>query len=161
MPINSKMILRVLVNGIAREDLIPVNMLLVNYLRDVVGVTGTKTGCDGGECGACTILVNGEPLLSCIELAARVAGKQLETIESLAHNGRMSTLQRSFHEQLGTQCGFCTPGMIMASEALLRQQSTPTDQQIKTALEGNLCRCTGYVKIIESVRTAIKLNGDV
>lgn len=152
---NSKTILCMTVNGRPREDLVPQNMLLIDYLREVVNVTGTKSGCDGGECGACTILVDGAPTLSCISLAVTQAGKHVETIESLASNGRLSKLQQMFHEKLGTQCGFCTPGMIMASEALLRQNDSPTDAEITTALEGNLCRCTGYVKILESVKAAI------
>lgn len=150
----NKSIVRVTVNGERRENLIPANMLLLDYLREVLQLTGCKSGCDGGECGACTVLVNGEPHLACIDLAVRVDGKEVETIESLAENGRLSRLQKMFHEKLGTQCGFCTPGMIMASEALLRANPQPSDQAIRKALEGNLCRCTGYVKIIESVRAA-------
>ncbi len=148
----TKKILRLTVNGKQREDLVPPNMLLVDYLRDVVRITGTKTGCDGGECGACTVLVDSTPQLSCIELAVRADGKAVETVESLAQSGRLSKLQKMFNEKLGTQCGFCTPGMIMASEALLRSNPKPADADIKKALEGNLCRCTGYVKIIESVK---------
>jgi 4-hydroxybenzoyl-CoA reductase gamma subunit len=128
--------------------------LLVDYLRDTVGLTGTKQGCDGGECGACTVLIDGEPRLACITLAVGCAGRRVETIENLAADGRMSRLQQMFHEKLGTQCGFCTPGMIMAAEALLRRTPRPTEQQIRDALAGNLCRCTGYVKIIESVQAA-------
>jgi len=141
-------------NGKNRQDLVPDNMLLVEYLREVTGNTGTKQGCDGGECGACTVLIDGEPHLSCITLAATVEGRKIETIESLAVNGRMSALQRAFHEKLGTQCGYCTPGMIMASEALLRTEKKPSKDTIRTALGGNICRCTGYVKIIEAVETA-------
>lgn len=152
---SSKTILRLTVNGEQREDLVPQNMLLIDYLREVVNITGTKTGCDGGECGACTVLVDGDPHLSCIDLAVRAEGKSVETVESLAQNGRLSQLQKMFHEKLGTQCGFCTPGMIMASEALLRRNPNPTDDEIKRALEGNLCRCTGYVKILESVKAVI------
>ena len=151
----SKTTLRLTVNGRQREDLIPQNMLLIDYLREVVNITGTKSGCDGGECGACTVLVNGDPHLSCLSLAVSLAGKQIETIESLATNGRLSELQQMFHQKLGTQCGFCTPGMIMASEALLRRNTHPTDQEITKALEGNLCRCTGYVKILESVKAVM------
>ena len=149
---SSKRIIRLTVNGDLREDLVPENMLLLDYLRDVLQLTGTKSGCDGGECGACTVLVDGEPHLACLDLAVRLDGHQVETVESLADNGRLSRLQKMFHEKLGTQCGFCTPGMIMASEALLRSNTQPSDEEIKKALEGNLCRCTGYVKIIESVR---------
>ena len=149
-----KRVLSLTLNGKNRQDLVPDNMLLVEYLREVTGNTGTKQGCDGGECGACTVLIDGEPHLSCITLAATVEGRKIETIESLAVNGRMSALQRAFHEKLGTQCGYCTPGMIMASEALLRTEKKPSKDTTRTALGGNICRCTGYVKIIEAVETA-------
>jgi 4-hydroxybenzoyl-CoA reductase subunit gamma len=142
------------VNGRAREDAVADNMLLIDYLREVLGLTGTKQGCDGGECGACTVLVDDEPRLACCTLAHSVAGRSVETIERLAHEGNISRLQRAFHEHLGSQCGFCTPGMIMAAEALLRKDAQPTRDTIRAALAGNLCRCTGYVKIIESVEAA-------
>jgi 4-hydroxybenzoyl-CoA reductase subunit gamma len=154
MPRRSKRLLRAKVNGRWREDAIGDGTLLVDYLRDVVRLTGVKTGCDGGECGACTVLVDGEALPSCITLAARCEGRSIETIEGLAKQGRPSRLQRAFHEKLGTQCGFCTPGMIMAAEALLRRNPAPSEEDIKSALSGNLCRCTGYVKIIEAVKEA-------
>ena len=150
----AKRLLRSTVNGREREDAVADDMLLVEYLRGIVGVTGTKRGCDGGECGACTVLVDGAPRLACITLAASVAGRAIETIEGLAANGRMSRLQQAFHEKLGTQCGFCTPGMIMSAEALLRRNPSPSEAQIRKALGGNLCRCTGYVKIVESVQCA-------
>ncbi|MCW9046304.1 MAG: 4-hydroxybenzoyl-CoA reductase subunit gamma [Alphaproteobacteria bacterium] len=153
-----KSILRLTVNGREREDLVPQNMLLIDYLRDTAGLKGSKMGCDGGECGACTILVDDAPQLACLTLAANVEGKKIETVESLSQNGRLSKLQQMFHEKLGTQCGFCTPGMIMAAEALLRANSNPSDEEIKKALEGNLCRCTGYVKILESVKGVIESN---
>ena len=127
---------------------------LLDVLRDGLHLTGTKQGCDGGECGACTVLVDGAPRLACITLAASVEGRQIETIEALATQGRLSALQRAFHEQLGAQCGFCTPGMVMAAEALLRREPQPSEAQIRAALAGNLCRCTGYVKIVEAVQTA-------
>ncbi len=130
------------------------NALLIEVLRDSLGLVGTKQGCDGGECGACTVLVDDAPRLACITLAVSVQDRSIETIEGLAEGGRMSALQRAFHEQLGTQCGFCTPGMVMASEALLRREPHPQPEQIRQALAGNLCRCTGYVKIIESVQAA-------
>ena len=123
-------------------------------LRDRLGLSGTKQGCDGGECGACTVLVDGAPRLACITLAVSVQDRAIETIEALARGGRMGRLQQAFHEKLGTQCGFCTPGMVMASEALLRREPHPDTDQIRAALAGNLCRCTGYVKIIESVQAA-------
>ncbi|MCK0513173.1 4-hydroxybenzoyl-CoA reductase subunit gamma [Aromatoleum buckelii] len=149
-----KTILSLTLNRRVRDDLVPDNMLLVDYLREVAGLTGTKKGCDGGECGACTVLVDNRPRLACVTLAHQVAGRHVETIEGLANNGGMSRLQKAFHEKLGTQCGFCTPGMIMAAEALLRSNPDPSREEIKAALAGNLCRCTGYVKIIESVEDA-------
>jgi 4-hydroxybenzoyl-CoA reductase subunit gamma len=152
----AKRILSITVNGRAREDAVAASTLLVDYLRTIVGLTGTKQGCDGGECGACTVLVDGEPRLACITLAATCEGRRVETIEALSADGRMSRLQQAFHEKLGTQCGFCTPGMIMAAEALLRGNPSPTEAQIREALSGNLCRCTGYVKIVESVQDAAK-----
>jgi 4-hydroxybenzoyl-CoA reductase subunit gamma len=149
-----KRLIRIRVNGRGREDAVSDNQLLVDYLRDVVGLTGVKVGCDGGECGACAVLVDGEAVPACITLVARCEGRSIETIEGLAAQGRPSRLQRAFHEKLGTQCGFCTPGMIIAAEALLRKNPHPSEDDIRLALSGNLCRCTGYVKIIESVQTA-------
>lgn len=150
----ARTILSVSVNGREREDLVADNMLLLDYLREVAGLTGTKQGCDGGECGACTVLVDDRPRLACSTLAVQMEGRRVETIEGLTHGGRMSALQQAFHEHLGAQCGFCTPGMINAAEALLRHNPDPSADEIKTALGGNLCRCTGYVKIIESVQVA-------
>ena len=128
--------------------------LLIEVLRDALQLTGTKQGCDGGECGACTVLVDDRPRLACSTLAAQVEGRRVETVEGLARHGRLSRVQQAFHDKLGAQCGFCTPGMVMASEGLLRRNPHPTVAEIKTALAGNLCRCTGYVKIIESVQAA-------
>ncbi|ODT12387.1 MAG: 4-hydroxybenzoyl-CoA reductase subunit gamma [Kaistia sp. SCN 65-12] len=147
-------LLSIAVNGRHREDAVADEVLLLDYLRDTAGLTGTKQGCDGGECGACTVLVDGLPRLACLTLAASCAGARVETIEGLAQAGRMNRLQQAFHEHLGTQCGFCTPGMIMSAEALLRRNPAPSEAEIREALSGNLCRCTGYVKIIESVRAA-------
>ena len=150
----AKRLLRITVNGRGREDAVADHALLIDYLREDLGLTGAKRGCDGGECGACTVLIDGEPRLACITLAVRCEGNHVETIEALAGNGRMNRLQQAFHQKLGTQCGFCTPGMIMAAEALLRRNPLPSEAQIREALSGNLCRCTGYVKIIESVQAA-------
>jgi 4-hydroxybenzoyl-CoA reductase subunit gamma len=150
----SKRLLRIKLNGRWREDAVADNQLLVDYLRDVAHLTSVKTGCDGGECGACAVLLDGEAVPSCIILAVRCEGRSVETVEGLARDGRPSRLQQAFHEKLGTQCGFCTPGMIVAAEALLRKCPHPSENQIREALSGNLCRCTGYVKIVESVRAA-------
>jgi 4-hydroxybenzoyl-CoA reductase subunit gamma len=153
-PQSGKRLLKLKLNGRRREDAVADNQLLVDYLREVVGLTGVKTGCDGGECGACTVLIDGNAVLSCITLVARCEGRSIKTIEGLAAQGRLDPLQRAFHEKLGTQCGYCTPGMIMAAEALLRRNPHPGDDEIRAALAGNLCRCTGYVKIVDSVRAA-------
>ncbi|WP_025916226.1 2Fe-2S iron-sulfur cluster-binding protein [Herminiimonas sp. CN] len=149
-----KSIVPMRINGQPREDAMADNLLLIDYLREQLDLTGTKQGCDGGECGACTVLVDGVPRLACLTLAASVAGCHVETVESLSSAGRLSALQQAFNEKLGTQCGYCTPGMLMASEALLRSNPAPSVEQIRAALAGNLCRCTGYVKIIESVQAA-------
>ena len=141
-------------NGRAHQALVADNLLLLDYLRDALGLTGTKRGCDGGECGACTVLIDDRPRLACLTRAQECAGHHVETIEGLAAGGRMSRLQLAFHERLGAQCGYCTPGMVMAAEALLRRDPNPDEAAIRTALAGNLCRCTGYVKIIEAVRDA-------
>jgi len=150
-------LLSLVLNDRSRVDAVPDNLLLLDYLRQVVGVTGTKTGCDGGECGACTVLVDDRPILSCLTLAASVQGRRVETVESLTSEGRLSAVQRGFHEKLGSQCGYCTPGFIMASVGLLRRNPQPTDAQIVEALGSNICRCTGYVKIIEALRHAAHL----
>jgi 4-hydroxybenzoyl-CoA reductase subunit gamma len=157
-PPPKRRLLRLNVNGRWREHAVFETELLIDYLRDVAHLTGTKTGCDGGECGACTVLVDGQAVPSCITLAVRCEGRNVETIEALATQGRLNRLQRAFHEKLGTQCGFCTPGMIMVAEALLRRNPAPTDTEIRIALSGNLCRCTGYVKIIEAVQAAAEAN---
>ncbi len=147
-------LLSFVLNGRQRTDAVPGNRLLIDHLRETLGLTGTKQGCDGGECGACTVLVDDQPRLSCSTLAVQMQGRRVETIEGLAKGGRLSRLQQQFHEKLGAQCGFCTPGMIMAAEALLRRNPDPSRDEIKAALAGNLCRCTGYVKIIEAVEAA-------
>ena len=151
-------LLQFTLNGRARVDTVPDNLLLLYYLREHVGLTGTKTGCDGGECGACTVLIDDRPRLSCLTLAAAVAGRRVDTIESLGSGGQLSAVQRGFHKKLGSQCGYCTPGFIMSSVGLLRRNPHPSDDEINEALGGNICRCTGYVKIIEAVKHAIALH---
>jgi 4-hydroxybenzoyl-CoA reductase subunit gamma len=144
-------------NGRPRLDAVPDNLLLLDYLREVAGLTGTKTGCDGGECGACTVLVDDRPRLSCLTLAASAGGCRVDTVEALGTDGRLSAVQRGFHEKLGAQCGYCTPGFVMASVGLLRHNPRPSEDDIRAALGGNICRCTGYVKIIEAVQYAAEL----
>ena len=153
-------LLELTLNGRKRVDAVPDNRLLLDYLRETVGLTGTKTGCDGGECGACTVLVDDRPTLSCLTLAASIAGKRVDTVESLGANGALSAVQRGFHEKLGSQCGYCTPGFIMASAGLLRRNPRPSEAEIRGALGSNICRCTGYVKIIEAVKFAAGLQAE-
>ena len=150
-------ILELTLNGRRRVDAVPDNLLLLDYLRDVVGLTGTKTGCDGGECGACTVLIDNEPRLSCLTLARAAAERRIDTIESLGDGGRLSAVQRGFHEKLGSQCGYCTPGFVMATVGLLRRNPGPDEADIRAALGSNICRCTGYVKIIDAVKHACAL----
>ncbi len=150
-------ILTSVLNGRARTDAVGDNVLLLDYLREIVGLTGTKTGCDGGECGACTVLIDDRPRLSCLTLAVTCEGRRVDTVEALAEGGRLSAVQRGFHEKLGAQCGYCTPGLIMASEGLLRRNARPSEDEIRAGLASNICRCTGYVKIIEAVQHAAEL----
>ncbi|WP_372886257.1 (2Fe-2S)-binding protein [Shimia sp.] len=149
-----KRVLSLKINGRTVDDVVPDNLLLVDFLRERQALTGAKKGCDGGECGACTVLIDGAPRLSCITLAAACDGAELETIEGQARDGNLSPLQKAFHENLGTQCGYCTPGMIIAAEGLLRRNPQPSEAEIRTALGGNICRCTGYTKILKSVQVA-------
>jgi len=153
-----KKIVKFTLNGQPHEGAVAENFLLVDYLREM-GLTGTKTGCDGGECGACTVLIDERPALSCLTLAAGLEGVSVETIEAQSQTGNLSDIQAGFHEKLGSQCGFCTPGFIMAAEGLLRRNPKPNDEEIRAALGSNICRCTGYVKIIEAVKWAAEQRG--
>jgi carbon-monoxide dehydrogenase small subunit len=128
--------------------------LLVNYLRDVVGLTGTHIGCDTSQCGACTVIMNGQAVKSCTVLAAQAEGASIMTIEGLARDGQLHPLQEGFWEKHGLQCGFCTPGMILSAYALLQRNSNPTDEEIRHGIEGNLCRCTGYQNIVAAIQWA-------
>ncbi len=129
---------------------------LLEVLRDDLGLTGVKYGCGDGECGACTVLIEGKPILSCLTLAVAVDGKKITTIEGLAEGDKLHPLQASFIEHGAVECGFCTPGMILAAKALLDETPKPTEDEVKQYLKGNLCRCTGYIKIIEAVQGAAK-----
>ena len=142
------------INNQRREDYLEPRMLLVHYLRDVAGLTGTHVGCETSLCGACTVLVDGNAVKSCTMLAVQADGAEIITVEGLVHDGQLHPVQEGFWEEHGLQCGYCTPGMIMASVDLLRRNSNPSEAEIRHALEGNLCRCTGYQHIIKAVQYA-------
>ena len=142
------------VNGVRHElDLEP-RELLVYVLRERLGLTGTNVGCDTSSCGACTVLLNGESVKSCTLLGVQADGTELTTIEGLAQNGTLHPMQQAFHEQHGLQCGYCTPGMVLAAVSLLAENPDPSEDEIRHGLEGNLCRCTGYQNIVKAVRAA-------
>jgi len=142
------------VNGVAREAEVEPRTLLVDLIRDGFGLTGTKIACETSQCGSCTVHLDGLALKSCTVLAVQANGAEVTTIEGLADNGDLHAVQQAFHEQHGLQCGFCTPGMVMATVALLEQSPDPSDEEIRHGLEGNLCRCTGYQNIVRAVREA-------
>ena len=142
------------VNGERRELEVEPRELLVYVLRERLGLTGTNVGCDTSSCGACTVLVGGESVKSCTMLGVQADKLEITTIEGLAQNGTLHPVQQAFHEQHGLQCGYCTPGMIMATVSLLKEQPSPSEAEIRTALEGNLCRCTGYHNIVKAVQAA-------
>jgi aerobic carbon-monoxide dehydrogenase small subunit len=144
----------VTVNGVARGADVEPRTLLVYFLRETLGLTGTNIGCDTSSCGACTVLLDGESVKSCTLLAAQVDGRDVDTIEGLATDGEMHPIQDAFHRNHGLQCGFCTPGMIMAAASYLKENPTPTEEDVRMALEGNLCRCTGYHNIVKSILDA-------
>lgn len=146
--------LRLEVNGSAHELEAEPHELLVEVLRDRLALRGTKVGCGSGECGACTVMVDGDAVNSCVTLACSVEGARITTVEGLAKEGVLHRLQRAFLDNGAFQCGFCTPGMLMSSAALLSRVPTPSDAQIREALQGNVCRCTGYVQILAAVRSA-------
>lgn len=144
------------VNGTTHESDIEPRTLLVQYVRETLGLTGTNIGCDTSSCGACSLHVDGESVKSCTMLAAQADGCQVTTIEGLAQNGVMHPMQQAFMDNHGLQCGFCTPGMVMASISLLNENPNPTEEEVRIGLEGNLCRCTGYHNIVQSVLAAAK-----
>ena len=151
-----KRILKLHVNGEEFEVLTEIHKTLLEVLREDLGLTGTKRGCDLGTCGACTVLIEGKPYLSCLTLAVDVQGKKIVTIEGLAQDGELHPLQKAFVEKGAIQCGFCTPGMILTAKAFLDENSHPSEGDVKKAISGNLCRCTGYVKIVEAILSVAK-----
>jgi carbon-monoxide dehydrogenase small subunit len=142
------------VNGESRSAEVEPRQLLVYFLREQLGLTGTVVGCDTSSCGACTVLLDGESVKSCTVLAVQADGHEVTTIEGLASNGELHPMQQAFHEHHALQCGYCTPGMVLATVSLLRENSSPSDEEIRDALEGNLCRCTGYQNIVKAVNAA-------
>lgn len=146
-----KRVIELNVNGDAHELLVAPNLTLLEVLREKLGLMGTKRGCDLGVCGACTVLIDGEAYLSCLMLAVDATGKAITTIEGLAAGGDLHPLQKAFIDHGGLQCGFCTPGMILTADAILNEEEHPTEEVVKKKMAGNLCRCTGYKKILEAV----------
>jgi aerobic carbon-monoxide dehydrogenase small subunit len=151
-PVTSKRI-AVTVNGEVIEYDVEARRLLVHFLRDDLDLTGTHVGCDTGNCGACSVIYNGALAKSCMLLAIQADGATIETVESLAQNGELNALQQSFSEQHALQCGYCTPGMLMSATALLRANPSPSEYEIRKAIQGNICRCTGYVNIVEAIKS--------
>ncbi len=143
------------VNGATEHVTVTSNMTLLTLLREGLVLTGAKNGCAAGECGACTVLMNGEPVNACLVLAVEAEGAEIVTVEGLAHDGQLDKLQQAFVKLTGVQCGFCTPGMLMSARALLNRNPRPTEDEIKDALLGNLCRCTGYTRVVQAVQEAI------
>src|ERR1700744_1154406 len=149
------MLVHIEVNGRATEQDVPDRTLLVHYLRDTLSLTGTNIGCDTTSCGACTVLLDGESVKSCTVLAAQADGHSVTTLEGLASgSGAMDPVQKAFHTEHGLQCGYCTPGMVMAIVSLLRENPSPTEADVRSGLEGNICRCTGYHNIVKAALTA-------
>ena len=148
------------VNGETRDVVVPVHKTLLEVLREDLDLTGTKHGCELGECGTCTVLVDGLPVLSCLALPVELQGREIKTVEGMAENGRLHPLQQAFAELGAAQCGYCTPGILLTAEALLAGNTAPTRDEVREALAGNLCRCTGYTKILEAVElAALRMHG--
>lgn len=157
---SAKQVIEITVNGRAYERLVEVRMTLADFIRHELDLTGTHLGCEHGVCGACTILVNGEAVRSCLMLAVQAGGARLETVEGLANGNELHPLQRAFNDHHALQCGFCTPGFLMTAVAVLKENPAPTRQQAREAISGNICRCTGYQPIIDAVvQAALELRG--
>ncbi|HTY43187.1 MAG TPA: (2Fe-2S)-binding protein [Thermoanaerobaculia bacterium] len=146
--------IRVAVNGAAHENEVESRLLLVHYLREMLRLTGTHIGCDTTHCGACTVLLDGRPVKSCTVLAVQADGRDVTTVEGLEKDGQLDPIQEGFYQEHGLQCGYCTPGMMMTSHALLKSNGNPSEAEIRQAISGNLCRCTGYVNIVKAVQHA-------
>ena len=151
--------IEVTVDGVRYRDEVEPRLLLVHYLRDQLGKVGTPVGCDTSNCGACTVLIDGRSAKSCTVLAVQADGTEVTTVEGLATDGELHAVQQAFHQEHALQCGYCTPGMILASVDLLKENPAPTDEEIRHGLEGNLCRCTGYQNIVRAVRAASQASG--
>ncbi len=146
--------INVTINGGLEQVVVPSNMTLMQMLRESLALTGTKNGCSAGECGACTVMLNGEPVNSCMVLAVECDGTEINTVEGLAHDAQLDPIQEAIIEAGGVQCGFCTPGILISSRAFLNRNPNPNEEEIREALVGNLCRCTGYARIIRAVKEA-------
>lgn len=151
---DKEMIVTLQVNGLTLRRFVPATMTLVEYLREELGLTGTKKGCDVGDCGCCTVLADGDPVLSCLALAVDFQGREITTIEGLAKGQELHPVQQAFVDEGGLQCGYCTPAMVLNAVALLNHQANPSAQEIKECISGTICRCTGYTKIEESIALA-------
>ena len=147
------------INGEPYEVRIKPNTTLLDFLRDKIGLTGTKKGCDTGQCGACTVLLDGKPINSCLVLAADANGKEILTVEGLGRDGKLHPLQETFMQEGAVQCGYCTSGMLLSAKALLDENPSPGEEEVKKAIAGNLCRCTGYVRIVKAVLVAARKMG--
>jgi carbon-monoxide dehydrogenase small subunit len=149
--------IKVTVNGAVREAAIEPRMLLVHFIREVLSMTGTHIGCDTTTCGACTVVLDGKPVKSCTVFAVQANGRDVMTVEGLEKDGKLHPIQEGFHQEHGLQCGYCTPGMLLTGMSLLKNNPSPSESDIRWAISGNLCRCTGYVNIVKSIQYAAKL----
>lgn len=149
------------INGAERSADVEPRLLLTDFIRGTLGLTGTHMGCDTTSCGVCTVLLDGVPVKSCTVFAVQADGRSITTVEGLKQNGQLSAIQRSFHQEHGLQCGFCTPAMMLVGTALLEENPNPTDEEIRWAISGNLCRCTGYMNIVKSIQAAAAMKSEV